>query len=375
MTTEDNHHHTQHDEDPSHPSSARATKVDFAGNVCDTSDTDDSEEHGDLETGIVKNSLPSSPKKSLKKKASFASVTTARTATSRTAVEDPSEYGTVTVVSNLDVYYGSTLELKIDSFIASHPVVMFNKTFCLFSMDAQEFLTKEVKTSLHIIQVDMIPKGNTILKYVQKKTQHRTMPIIFVRGQFLGGFQDVNDMYTSGRLQSEYLTDLSHGAKVNAFVEKSQVDILPMFWYPVKVDANVIRAVGVMTCLISLVSFIAGLWYEWGHYIAYGLFFDYVLRFFGGYRFSPLGNIGILLTSKMEPNLRFGRPKQFAAFVCGSIVGSACIFFLLNFPTSDYVGSAIMGSVVIGAAMEGFLDFCLGWCMFEMGVKAGVFRK
>lgn len=305
-------------------------------------------------------------------------------ATAATQPTDSSSHGkakeqpgtSITVVDDLEKYYGSTLEFKVDSFIASHPVVMFTKTWCLFSLDAQQFLLKEVKVSIHVIEIDRHPQGKAILKYVQAMTEHRTVPIIFVRGNFLGGFTDVNDLYSTGRLQSDYLADLTHGDRCEEFIRKSNLDASEaLFWHPSTVDTHVARVTACLTSFVSLISVVAAQFHDWGHYVAYGLFFDYFLRFIGGFRAAPLGLLANLLTSWMEPKPRHGRPKQFVAFCCGIFVGVASLFFLLNFENSNYVGTAIMGYMVFGSGMEGFFDYCTGCIIFEYGVKSGIIRK
>lgn len=279
---------------------------------------------------------------------------------------------TVTVITDLECYKGNTLGEKVDSLIQAHPVVMFNKTWCLFSLDAQQFLLHQMKVSIHSIEVDIHPLGKAILKHVQEKTRHDTVPVIYVKGEFLGGFEDVNKLYASGRLQDEYLKGLTQADRCEEFLTKSNIGIEPLFWFPVTVNAHVIRATGIMTSISSAISAAAVYWAAWSSYIAYILFFDFILRLLAGSRFSLLGRIATLLTMPLEPKPRHGRPKQFAT-MCGVMFsGLGSLFFLLGI---DYAGTAFMGGLAIASGMEGFLDFCVGCVMFKYGIKLGLIPK
>lgn len=288
---------------------------------------------------------------------------------------DGSEECKVTVVTDLSVYSGQTLEEQVDSFIAAHAVVMFQKTWCLFSIDAQLFMTEQMRVSVHAIELDMHPHGKAIQKYIQQRTGHNTVPVIYVKGAFLGGFEAVNQLYATGKLQDEYLKDLTQADRCEEFLVKAKIGIEPLFWFPATVNAHVIRLTGILTCLSSLISAVSVHWVPWGRYIAYAIFVDFVLRFFAGSRLSILGRTATLLTSPIKPKPRHGRPKQFAT-MCGIMFsGLGSLFYVLKFPHHDYVGTAFMGGLAMASGMEGFLDFCLGCVIFKYGIKLGIIPK
>jgi glutaredoxin len=222
----------------------------------------------------------------------------------------------LTIVNDLNVYEGQKLEEKVDSFINSHAVIMFHKTWCLFSLDAQSFLAGQLKVSLHAIEVDIHPQGAAILKYVQEKNDHRTIPAIYIKGTFMGGFDDVNQLYATSQLQELYLIDLTQADRSEEFITKAKVGTKPLFWFPVTVNAHVVRLSGVMLCLCAAFSAVSVHWVEWGRYVGYALFFDYVFRLLAGSRLSLLGQLATLMASPLTPKLRHGQPKQFAT-MCG----------------------------------------------------------
>ena len=187
----------------------------------------------------------------------------------------------------------------------------------------------------------------------------------------MGGFEDVNNLYSTGALQENYISGLSNKEaceKMAAIATKK-----PLLYFPENVNGNVIRGTGVLTCLTSLasvvLSFVAP---PWGQYLAYYLVLEFLLRIIAGSRLSLLGQIATVLTMSMEPDPRAGRPKQFAC-VCGltfSLLGS--VFHLAGL---DIVGSLFIFGLAGATGMEGFLDFCLGCVFFRIGIQCGLIPK
>lgn len=81
--------------------------------------------------------------------------------------------GRVTLVTSLHGYDGTSTEEKIDNMITRHDVVMINRSWCLFSIDATDFLV-QMGANVHSFEVDNHDNGSRILKYLAKKYNHRT---------------------------------------------------------------------------------------------------------------------------------------------------------------------------------------------------------
>lgn len=383
---------------------SKAVSVDFAGNIFDSS-RDDKEEESSSQ--IISVSCSSEDESCDLEEANNRPATTTVLApsylndsltkshktdtTTSSAQDDDHDHNTkttptvmfpqatITIVETLDEYQGDSIAEQVESFIAAHPVVMFSKTWCLFSLDAQDFLTNIMNVSVHVLEADVHPQGKAILKHVQTQTKHRTVPIIYVQGTFLGGFEDVNQMYATGELQSTYLAGLSQADRCEEFLTKSKSGKEPFFWFPTQVNAHVVRVTGAITCLCSLVAAIAGQWQAWAHYLGYALFIDFVPRLLGGAKWSVLGTLAMLLTKDLEPKLRHGRPKQFAT-LCGVLFsGLGSLFFLLgsllSLPWACHTGTALFGGLAMASGMEGFLDFCVGCLIFKWGMRLGLIPK
>ncbi|KAL3913695.1 MAG: hypothetical protein SGARI_000526, partial [Bacillariaceae sp.] len=189
---------------------------------------------------------------------------------------------------------------------------MFNRSWCLFSVDAMDFMVGQLQVSVYSLEIDTHPQGKDILKYVAKKTGQKTTPVIFIRGEFLGGFDQVNSLYATGALQRDYLAGLSQADKCEEFINKARLTKKPLFWFPETVNAYVIQISGVLTCMTATAAAILVWWFSWGLYLAYGLAGDFLLRILAGTCLSPLGRIACLLAKCIGNKPRVGRPKQFA---------------------------------------------------------------
>lgn len=282
----------------------------------------------------------------------------------------------VYVVSDLDKFEGAKLEDKIDTLIDSYPVVMFNRTWCVFSLDAQNFLVGQMGVPVHSMEVDKHPQGKDILKYIYEKTSHKTTPAIFIKGEFLGGFEEVNSLYAQGKLEKECLEGLSQADRCEVYMATSHLFMKPYFWFPERVDGNVVRATGVLTFSAAAISIALELVDSLvGRYISYALAADFFLRLIGGAKFSVFGRIALFIALPFDPMPRVGRPKQFATilgFTC-SLLSS--IFYLVEFPNHQIVGSTFIGILALATFMEGFFDFCIGCTIFKWGVQIGLLSK
>ena len=60
-------------------------------------------------------------------------------------------------------------------------------------------MTKNVK----VFELDQMGvAGERMHQQIIQTTQHETVPAVYIGGQFVGGFGEVDVLYTSGRLQS-----------------------------------------------------------------------------------------------------------------------------------------------------------------------------
>ena len=293
-----------------------------------------------------------------------------------------------------------TLEESIDLLIRTNKVVVFEKSWCLFSIDSKEFLHSQLQVSFTSVPVDEADDGAAIAEYIKEETGHKTFPAIFVQGDFLGGFEDVNALYSTGELEEEYFKGVTQADRCEMEARAIKSGKKPFFCYPEKVNAYSVRVTGVLTCFASLVSCI-GFRFFWGPLIAASILLDFTLRILAGPRLSPISKIGCFLTKPFEPKLRLGRPKQFAAcwyatkrkhwvdvplplthlfhcfwFFSGFLFALlSTLAFCLPFPLHEFIGAAFIFGLALATGMEGFLDFCLGCVFFKVGMQLGVIAR
>jgi tellurite resistance protein len=199
-----------------------------------------------------------------------------------------------------------------------------------------------------------------------------------------------NDTKSASETLLEKIAAIENGAKaVEDALQQGKpaaddhAQLGPLFWFPDVVDVRVIRVVG---CLCSIFSVLAVIFNKerdmaWA---ALAVFFDFTLRFFAGPALSPIAQFASIFFAGSEPRLRPGIPKQFAS-VCGMMFsGLGALFLLIGTGTavnSDtayncrIVGSVFFAGLAGAAGMEGFLGFCLGCLFFGWGIRFGIFPK
>jgi glutaredoxin 3 len=271
-------------------------------------------------------------------------------------------------------YPAETLEQSIDLMIHTSKVVIFEKSWCLFSMDAKDFLLQQLGVSFVSIPIDETKDGDRIAHYIKTETGHKTFPAIFVKGDFLGGFEDVNAMYSTGQLEAEYFKRVTQADRCEMEARAIKSGKKPYFWFPEKVNAYSVRVTGVLTCFAALTACI-GFSTTWGPLIAAGILLDFTLRIIAGPRLSLINKVACFLTKAWEPKLRLGRPKQFAA-CCGFLFAFlSTVCFCIPFPAHEYLGAVFILGLAIATGMEGFFDFCLGCVFFKVGMQLGIIPK
>lgn len=205
---------------------------------------------------------------------------------------------------------------------------------------------------------------------------HKTVPIAYIKGKFMGGCDDVKALQTKGILQDE-LQGLPQRPKVVNAYNMDSIKLVrpprgkalhPLFWFPNVANNWVVRLTGLLVTALTALS-IAFYEHRTGKWIAAFLLLDFTIRLFVGSSMSPLGMIGSLLASPFKPQFKPGPPKQFAAS-CGTmftLIATCCFFTGHNIPAA-----CVMGGLLGAAALEGFFDFCLGCVFYGLGIRFGL---
>ncbi|CAK9113146.1 Uncharacterized protein C216.04c [Durusdinium trenchii] len=91
---------------------------------------------------------------------------------------------------------------KVKNLVKEHDVIMFSKTTCPFCSQAKEVL-KSTGSKFVVVELDELPaeEGAAMQDTFAELTRARTVPRIFVKGQCLGGCDDLMAIEESGQLQ------------------------------------------------------------------------------------------------------------------------------------------------------------------------------
>ena len=129
--------------------------------------------------------------------------------------------------------------------------------------------------------------------------------------------------------------------------------------YPTQVNQAMVRSNALLTIIITAAALVTGLWSLMALLAA-----DFVVRGFSNPRLSPLS----MLSSRLVSILPFTHksiyfpPKQFAARV-GMVFSTASALLLF----AELPGTAVlvMGTLIVFASMECFLNICMGCIVYN----------
>ena len=129
--------------------------------------------------------------------------------------------------------------------------------------------------------------------------------------------------------------------------------------YPTQVNQAMVRSNALLTIIITAAALVTGLWSLMALLAA-----DFVVRGFFNPRLSPLS----MLSSRLVSILPFTHksiyfpPKQFAARV-GMVFSTASALLLF----AELPGTAVlvMGTLIVFASMECFLNICMGCIVYN----------
>ena len=86
--------------------------------------------------------------------------------------------------------------------VDSHKVVIFSKSYCPYCTAAKDLLLDEIKVEgAQVYELDQMDNGADIQAVLLEMTGQRTVPNIFVNQQHVGGNDNVQAAYRSGKLQ------------------------------------------------------------------------------------------------------------------------------------------------------------------------------
>ncbi|XP_053687724.1 uncharacterized protein LOC128737174 [Sabethes cyaneus] len=88
----------------------------------------------------------------------------------------------------------------VKSAIAKDKVVIFSKSYCPYCTMAKEPF-KKLNQAFACYELDHRNDGDEIQSVLGEMTGARSVPRVFISGNFIGGGTDIKKMYSDGRLE------------------------------------------------------------------------------------------------------------------------------------------------------------------------------
>mmetsp|Transcript_28398 Transcript_28398/g.86811 ORF Transcript_28398/g.86811 Transcript_28398/m.86811 type:complete len:160 (+) Transcript_28398:25-504(+) len=92
------------------------------------------------------------------------------------------------------------LTAQIKETIGSNDVVVYSKSYCPFCLKTKG-LFAELGVPTTVIELDEVDGGSDIQNALASMTGQRTVPNVFINGQHIGGNDDTQKAYKSGKLK------------------------------------------------------------------------------------------------------------------------------------------------------------------------------
>ncbi|KAL6753563.1 thioredoxin-like protein [Haematococcus lacustris] len=90
----------------------------------------------------------------------------------------------------------------IRSTISAHKVVVFSKTYCPYCIKAKKALSTYLKPQQYeVVELDGRPDMDAIQDALKELTGGRSVPRVFVGGEFIGGGDDTAAKASNGELE------------------------------------------------------------------------------------------------------------------------------------------------------------------------------
>lgn len=84
------------------------------------------------------------------------------------------------------------IERKINNFLIKYNAVVFSKTYCPYCKRVKELMQSPIRNGqCKVLELDNLKDGENIQTVLQTMTKQSTVPIVFIRGQYIGGCEAV----------------------------------------------------------------------------------------------------------------------------------------------------------------------------------------
>ena len=91
---------------------------------------------------------------------------------------------------------------EVKQLVEQHPVLVLSKTYCPYCREAKQILGgyEALEGKMEIVELDTIEKGAEMQDAASKVSGQKTVPQIWIGGEFIGGCSDLKAKKESGDL-------------------------------------------------------------------------------------------------------------------------------------------------------------------------------
>ncbi|KAI3806114.1 hypothetical protein L1987_22006 [Smallanthus sonchifolius] len=98
--------------------------------------------------------------------------------------------------------FGSRLEETVKKTITDNPVVVYSKTWCLYSSEVKSLFNRLGVQPLVVELDQMGAQGPQLQKVLERLTGQHTVPNVFIGGKHIGGCTDTVKLHRKGELEA-----------------------------------------------------------------------------------------------------------------------------------------------------------------------------
>lgn len=85
--------------------------------------------------------------------------------------------------------------------LSQYAVVLISATYCTFCARLKSLLMNE-KIEFVALEINVLPNGRRVFESVVQRTQCHTVPQLFVKGEYVGGYDDLVARHYRGELDT-----------------------------------------------------------------------------------------------------------------------------------------------------------------------------
>lgn len=87
----------------------------------------------------------------------------------------------------------------LEDMLAMHPIVVISATYCTFCTRLKALLL-DIRSKFVTLEINVLPNGRAVFEEVVCRSQCHSVPQVFVRGEYIGGYDDILTLHHKGEL-------------------------------------------------------------------------------------------------------------------------------------------------------------------------------